>query len=115
MHEHENTPETLVSVPNDLEAAMIVSALAARDIDATTSGGYTAGFRAEAPGEVQVLVRHRDLPRAKMVLNELTPHRPSDSPALTTDRLAADGEQWISWRGLGLLAVLAGTLLYLWS
>ncbi len=114
MHDHENTPETLVSVPNDLEAAMIVSALAARDIDATTSGGYTAGFRAKAPGEVQVLVRHRDLQRANSVLNELTVHKTSDSPELETSRFASAGNPSVAWQVLGILALLAGAVLYLW-
>ncbi|MEM8947473.1 MAG: hypothetical protein AAGD11_20025 [Planctomycetota bacterium] len=71
MSEQENRPEPLVSVTTDLEAAMIVSALAAQNVDATTTGSFTAGFRAEAPGEVQVLVRKRDLPKAIELLEEL--------------------------------------------
>ena len=67
-----NTPETLISVPNDLEAAMIVSKLAAHGVDATTSGEFTAGFRAEAPGEVRVLVRRSDLEQARNVLDRLS-------------------------------------------
>lgn len=81
MHSPGNTPETLVSVPSDLEAAMIVSALAAHDVDATTSGGFTAGFRAEAPGEVSVLVRRTDLERARCVLSELAAFNSVDSIA----------------------------------
>ncbi len=67
----DNIPETLVSVPNDLEAAMIVSTLAAQGVDATTSGEFTAGFRAEAPGEVKVLVRRSDLQKAQAALGDM--------------------------------------------
>lgn len=72
MPEPDYTPETLISVPNDLEAAMIVSNLAAHGVDATTFGEFTAGFRAEAPGEVKVLVRRSDLQRAREALDKLT-------------------------------------------
>ena len=72
MHKPEKNPETLVSVPNEFEAAMIVSALAAHDIDATTTGNFTSGFKAEAPGDVKVLVRQSDLMRAKRLLNDLS-------------------------------------------
>jgi hypothetical protein len=61
-------PEVLTRVPSDVEAAAIVTALAARGIKASTTGGFTAGFRAEAPGDVSVIVRHEDLDRAKQVL-----------------------------------------------
>ncbi|MCG8451086.1 MAG: DUF2007 domain-containing protein [Pirellulales bacterium] len=62
---------TLLRVPTDMEAAMIVSNLAAEDIDATTTGDFTAGFRAEAPGQVSILVRKGDLERARKILEEL--------------------------------------------
>jgi len=66
-----NNPEVLTRVPSDLEAAAIVHALTARGIRASTSGGYTAGFRAEAPGDVSVIVRHGDLQHAKKTLLEI--------------------------------------------
>jgi len=84
MHDPSNNPETLVSVPSDLEAAMIVSALAAHEVDATSSGEFTAGFRAEAPGEVEILVRHCDLERARDVLSEFTTQRPVNAVATAT-------------------------------
>ncbi len=65
-----NNPEILVRVPGDLEAAAIVNALATFGIEASTTGGYTAGFRAEAPGQVNVIVRHKDLQHAKQALAE---------------------------------------------
>jgi hypothetical protein len=66
-----NNPEVLTSVRTEVEAAAIVGALAARSIGASTTGGYTAGFRAEAPGCVNVIVRNEDLDRARYVLAEI--------------------------------------------
>ena len=70
-----NSPEVLVSVPSDVEAAAIVSALAARGVEASTTGDYTAGFRAEAPGQVSVTVRHSDLDQARRTLAEIEKDR----------------------------------------
>ncbi len=66
-----NNPEVLVSVPSDVEAAAIVAALAERGVQASTTGGYTAGFRAEAPGQVSVVVRYADLDQAQLTLAEI--------------------------------------------
>jgi hypothetical protein len=71
MTEDPTRPERLLSVPNEIEAAAIVTALASYDIEAFAAGGYTAGFRAEAPGNVTVLVKHADLERAQQALAEL--------------------------------------------
>ena len=61
----------LTSVPTEVEASVIVAALAERNIRATTTGEFTAGFRAEAPGWVQILVAEDDLQRAKEILQEV--------------------------------------------
>jgi hypothetical protein len=66
--------QTLTTVTNDFEASAIVSALEAEDIRSRAVGGYTAGFRAEAPGGVSVIVAEPDLERAKQVLDELRRH-----------------------------------------
>jgi hypothetical protein len=66
-----NNPEVLVSVPSDVEAAAIVAALAERGVQASATGGYTAGFRAEAPGQVNVVVRCADLDHARVTLAEI--------------------------------------------
>jgi hypothetical protein len=71
-----NNPEVLTSVCTDVEAAAIVSALAALGVEASTTGGYTAGFRAEAPGRVNVIVKYADLGRAKNALAEIERNRP---------------------------------------
>lgn len=81
---------------------MLVSYLAGQGIDATTAGEYTAGFRAEAPGDVQVLVRHADLEKALLALESLKPkqneegtslgQRPSDTSTSLAGRFLWLGE-----------------------
>lgn len=66
-----NNPETLISFPSDVRAAAFVTALRARGIEATTTGGYTSGFRAEAPGQVNVIVRQADLVKARAALDQI--------------------------------------------
>ncbi|HEV3302227.1 MAG TPA: DUF2007 domain-containing protein [Planctomycetaceae bacterium] len=61
----------LTTVPGEYEATAIVSALEAEGIRATVVGGFTAGFRAEAPGGASVMVLEADLPRAKEILAQL--------------------------------------------
>ena len=61
----------LVAFPTDVGAAPVVSALQEAGISAIATGGFTAEFMAAAPGEVQVLVAERDLPKAKEILNVL--------------------------------------------
>ncbi|MCU0982471.1 MAG: ACT domain-containing protein [Pirellulaceae bacterium] len=68
-----NSPERLTAVPSDIQAAAIVNALADRGIQATVTGSYTSGFRAEAPGWVSIVVRRMDLDSAKQALAELQP------------------------------------------
>lgn len=60
----------LISVPNEFEAAAIVAALADHGIVAQHVGGYTAGFKAKAPGLVQVLVKEEDLQRARAIIED---------------------------------------------
>jgi len=65
------SPKTLAWLANEIEAAMIVNALEEQGIRATAVGGYTSGFRAEAPGGVRVVVAQGDLFRAREVLAEV--------------------------------------------
>ena len=62
--------EVLTSVATEPEAAMIIAALKQDDLDAVAEGVLTSALRAEAPGEVRILVRSLDMDRAKVVLNE---------------------------------------------
>ncbi len=64
-------PEVLVRVSDELVAAVIVNTLADQGIWAMAVGGSTSGFKAEAPGDVTVVVRAPDLAQAKQVLDEI--------------------------------------------
>jgi hypothetical protein len=66
-----NRPEVLLSVPTEIEATAIVTALTEYGVEAIATGGYTSGFRAEAPGSVAVVVKHMDLDRAMQALAEI--------------------------------------------
>ena len=61
----------LTSAANEFEATAIVSRLDAEGIKATTAGELTSGFRAGAPGYVQILVQRSDFDRAVQVLKEV--------------------------------------------
>ncbi len=54
-----------------MEAGIVVATLEENGIRAIATGATTAGFRAEAPGWVQVLVAEDDLPRAEALLEEI--------------------------------------------
>lgn len=62
--------EVLLSVPTEMEAAIIVNVLAEHGVRAVAVGGYTSGFQAEAPGVVKVIVTRADLAEARRVLSE---------------------------------------------
>ena len=40
------------------------------------TGGFTAGFRAEAPGDVQIIVRQADLEQARRALEKIQGEQP---------------------------------------
>lgn len=61
----------LTSVRTEMEAGVIVAGLEDSGIKATMAGVYTANFRAEAPGWVEVLVAEDDLPQAQAVLEDV--------------------------------------------
>jgi hypothetical protein len=61
----------VIQVNNAAEAAMIVNALTDAGIRAMATGEFTASFRAEAPGYVEVVVAKQDLGRALSVLRSL--------------------------------------------
>jgi len=70
-----NSPVTLRSVRFEPEAVFLVNALAEHGIDARTSGALTSAFRAEAPGDVKVIVRESDLPQARQALEQINRER----------------------------------------
>ncbi len=61
----------LTAAQTEAEGAMIVAALEAQGVQAQTTGALTSGFRAEAPGGVQVIVRYADLEQAQSVLRAI--------------------------------------------
>lgn len=71
MSQFPDDPVVLTSVPTEAEAAAIVLALQDYEIDAQMAGGFTAGFRAESPGEVQIVVKSADFARAEDALEEI--------------------------------------------
>ena len=101
-----NRPEALLSVPNEIEAAALVSALAEYGIEAFAAGGYTSGFKAEAPGNVTVLVKHVDMDRTQQALAEIRAEQGAidwskvdgietpESPLLADESASADAD----WR-----------------
>jgi len=64
-------PRVLTRVRNEAESGLVVGALEQEGIQAEIFGEFTSGFRAEAPGDVKILVRSEDLARAQQVLKEL--------------------------------------------
>ena len=60
--------EVLTTLRTEVEASVLVAALAEVGIKAVAAGGYTSGFKAEAPGDVQILVKQDDLERAHKAL-----------------------------------------------
>ncbi|MEM8494782.1 MAG: hypothetical protein AAF663_05295 [Planctomycetota bacterium] len=63
-------PATLCILNSEVQAAMLVAELNVADIFAVSSGGLTAGFRAEAPGRVKVLVPAERYDEAKALYAE---------------------------------------------
>ena len=63
--------QVVTSLTNEMEATVIVNALADHGIRAEAVGGFTAGFKAEAPGEVSVVVGQADAARARKALAEI--------------------------------------------
>ena len=65
-------PVKLTSVSTEIEAGSLITALAALGVTANAVGGYTAGFRAEAPGQVEIWVRRQDLDLAQKAMVEIS-------------------------------------------
>ncbi len=62
---------TLVRMNDEMSASIIVSALTESGIAAMMTGGAVAGFRAEAPGYVNVVISEKDLATALKILNSM--------------------------------------------
>ena len=75
MSEDPNEYVKLTRVPTEVQATLIVVALLDRGIEARHAGGLISGFRAEAPGGVDIFVRRADLERARTALQEIESSR----------------------------------------
>ena len=62
---------TVAELTDEVSASIIVAALADEDIKAVATGGFTVGFRAEAPGWVRVKTLAGDAVRAKQIISEI--------------------------------------------
>src|SRR5688500_12458002 len=71
MSKHSERLVLLESMPTGMEAGVAVAALEEAGMQATLTGTYTAGFRAEAPGWVKILVAEDDLQQARTVLRDV--------------------------------------------
>ena len=65
------TPVAIYSAAHEAEAAIVANALSNAGIESTTHGDFSAGFRAEAPGEVRILIHKNDVAAAKAVLEDI--------------------------------------------
>lgn len=83
-----NSPTIVYSAENAIEAAAIATALEAEGIETTTTGSYTSGFQAEAPGTVQVVVRQSQAEKAHQVLTRLEEQAETEEAGESED----DGE-----------------------
>ena len=126
-----NRPEVLLAVSNEVEAVAIVTALAEYGVEAITVGGYTSGFKAEAPGLVAVVVRLADFDRAKQALTEIREQQgkidwsnvdvaeKAETPA-GADELAEGNPQWREasghfWWTLELLGIAICLAIWLFT
>ncbi len=81
MADDPNQPVRLTTVPTEAQAALAVAALEQHGVHAQSVGELTSGFRAEAPGGVQILVRRADLERAQEALRAIEAESSPDGAA----------------------------------
>ncbi len=67
---------TVAERPDEMSASIVVSVLRDEGIRAISTGEFTSGFRAEAPGMVQIKVFEEDAARAQQVISEIKQEPP---------------------------------------
>ena len=70
--------ETVAERPSEVAATILVSVLRDAGIRAIATGGFTSGFRAEAPGMVKVQTLEDDAERAREIIAEIKMESPDD-------------------------------------
>lgn len=63
-------PVEIAQYDTELSAQFAQTRLREEGIESRVVGGATAGFRAEAPGRVHLLVHRKDADRAREILSE---------------------------------------------
>lgn len=77
---------TVAERPDEMSASILVTVLKDAGIRAVATGGFTSGFRAEAPGMVKVQTFEIDAERAKEIIAEIKIEWPDElSDTLDTD------------------------------
>jgi hypothetical protein len=82
------------SMSTEWEANLIVHRLESEGLRARAVGGFTAGFRAEAPGSVGILVDSHDASAARSIISEYfaeKKQRAADEEAGLTDAIEKEG------------------------
>jgi len=79
--------ETVAERTMESSALILVSVLKDAGIRAIATGGFTAGFRAEAPGMVKVQTFEADAERARQVIAEI---RELPENAIATDDITTE-------------------------
>ena len=62
---------TVAERTSEVSATILVSVLKDAGIRAVATGGFTSGFRAEAPGMVKVQTLEADADRARQIISEI--------------------------------------------
>ena len=71
MNQDLNSPQVLIRVADEFEAGAVITALNEFGIQASSTGGFTAGFIPEAPGDVSIIVKKGDLDAAQKALKKI--------------------------------------------
>ena len=70
-HKDDEKLVTVATRPTEAGAAVLVAVLADEGIRAVATGGFTSGFKAEAPGWVSVQTLESDAEKAREIIAEL--------------------------------------------
>ena len=102
-----DSPRTIYRAASECEAALVVGLLADHGVEARTVGNFIAGFRAEAPSLVGVVVREADAAEAKAILGEREDARAGQLQDEAPDEPASEQRPFGWGLGLSLAAGLA--------
>lgn len=99
----------LTTCRTEFEAEALARVLREHGVRSFTEGAYTAGFRAEAPGEVRVLVLEPDLERARLSLRAARGEAVEiDWASVPAERDRENGEEEPPTSGAGVWRVVVG-------